>query len=145
MNAHQLTRLVYILYVVAPLISGLDSIVHKRIPVGALYLALGLLYALVLLFLRRIPPRNSRLLQTVGALLLIVISFDLFRQGRHVLPYLYIFAAVLNLYVQYAGKNAPREKRSPSTGVHEDGRPESKGGRRKGDGKPEEHADTMEE
>jgi hypothetical protein len=127
MNVHKLTRLIYILYVVAPLISGFDSIIHKRVQLGVLYLALGLLYALVLLFLRKIPPGNSRMLQTVGALLLIVISFDLFRQGRLVLPYLYIFAAVLNLYVLYAGKSMPREKRRPERngdGRLKEGRPE---------------------
>jgi predicted membrane protein len=137
MNVHQRTRLVYILYVVAPLVSGLDSVIYGRVQFGILYLALGLLYALVLLFLRKIPPGNSRMLQTVGALLLIVISFDLFRQGRNVLPYLYIFAAVLNLYVLYIGKKEPREKRRPGTEIKENWRKE--------DRRPEEHADTVEE
>lgn len=111
MNQFQRTRLAYVLYVVAPLVSGLDSFVFGRVQFGALYVALGVLYAIVLLFLRKIPPSNSLILQTIGAVLLIIISFDLFRQGRKVVPYLYIFAAVLNLYVLWVSEKAQRYKK----------------------------------
>ncbi len=111
MNQLQRIRLVYILYVVAPLVSGLDSFIYGRTQLGGLYLALGLLFGVVLLFLKRIPLRNSMIIQSIGALLLIVISFDMFRQGRHIVPYLYIFAAVLNLYVLWAGESIQRKKR----------------------------------
>ena len=111
MNRTQLNRLVYVLYAVAPLVSGLDSILYGRIQTGVLYLALGLLFAVMLFFSNRIPARNSRILQTAGAVMLVLISFDMFRQGRNILPYLYIFAAVLNVYVLYAGTNVQRENR----------------------------------
>jgi predicted acyltransferase len=99
------------LYAVAPLVSGLDSILYGRIQAGVLYLMLGLLFAVLLFFINKLPWQNSRILQTAGAVMLITISFDMFRQGRNIVPYLYIFAAVLNVYVLYAGDTVQREKR----------------------------------
>ncbi len=111
MNRLQRTRLVYVLYAVAPLVSGLDSILYGRLQAGVLYLMLGLLFAVMLFFVKKLPWQNSRILQTAGAVMLITISFDMFRQGRNIVPYLYIFAAVLNVYVLYAGDTVQREKR----------------------------------
>ncbi len=111
MNPLLLTRLTFLLYVIAPLVSGIDAVVHGRMVVGVSYLALSVLYAVVLGFIRMLPPRNSVSLQTVGAVLLIIISFDMFRQGRQIIPYLFIFMAVLNIYILWFGDKITRRPR----------------------------------
>ena len=111
MNRLLLTRLTFLVYVIAPLVSGFDSITHGRLMVGVSYLALSVLYAVILAFIRMLPPHNSIVLQTVGSVLLIIISFDMFRQGRQIVPYLFIFTAVLNIYILYFGDKLVRRPR----------------------------------
>jgi hypothetical protein len=105
-----LNRLNYILYFIAPLVSGFDSFVMGRYELTVLYGMVSVVYLIAFILLKQMPPRINLIMQTMGAVLLIIISYDMFRMGRDSIPYLYIFTAVMNLYTLWFGERLRRRR-----------------------------------
>ncbi len=78
-------------------LAGLDALDQGKVLFGAVYLVCGLIYVyLALVAVKKQLDGNDRL-TLFGTLILLIVTFDYFLQGKKYLPYVYLAAAVLSL------------------------------------------------
>ncbi len=97
------TRFFFLMYILLPLIAGIGHIWQGDISMGSVYLFVVLPYLVAYFTLKYISRLSILLLQALGALMMIVIAADLYQQGNRWMPYVLLLAAMLNVYVFWAG------------------------------------------
>jgi hypothetical protein len=99
----QQTRFFFLMYILLPLIAGIGHLWRGDAPMGGVYLFVTLPYAIAYFTLQYLSRISILLLQALGALMMIVIAADLYQQGNRWMPYVLILAALLNIYLFWAG------------------------------------------
>ena len=79
------------------ILAGMDAVDQGKAAFGTIYLLCGLVYAYVAFLSMKKDINDNKWISIFGSLILSIVAFDYYLQGKKYLPYAYFAAALLSL------------------------------------------------